>query len=88
MNTLKKEKGPRHGSDLQTVRAQMARVPGRCYDRCEVCGELNYFQHDYRDGRCVRCGEPAPLPRQKLSHEESMANSDEGIGSGGVRGGW
>ena len=63
-------------------------VPGKCYDKCEVCGEMRYFMHDYKDGKCVRCGEPAPQPRQKLSYEESMANSDEGIGSGGVRGGW
>lgn len=64
------------------------RVPNRCYDKCEVCSDMHYLPHDYKDGKCIRCGEPAPLPREKLSYEESMANSDEGIGSGGVRGGW
>ena len=70
------------------TRHQFHAVEGRCYDRCSVCGEQRYFCHQYEDGKCVRCGEPAPLPRGKLSYEESMANADEGISGSGVLGGW
>ena len=70
------------------IRHDWKSVEGRCYDQCSLCGNIRNFDHNYKDGKCVRCGELAPQPRQKKSYEESMTNADEGIGSSGVRGGW
>lgn len=66
---------------------QWKTVEGRCYEKCAVCGDMKYLPHQFKDGKCVRCGEIAPLPTN-LTYEERMANADEGITNGNVRGGW
>lgn len=66
---------------------QWKTVEGRCYEKCAVWRYALFAASIQGRKKCIRCGEIAPLPT-KLTYEECMANSDEGITNGNVRGGW
>lgn len=48
--------------DIWIAKHTWKAVPGKCEDQCVYCGRTQAVKHEYKNGKCVRCGRSVEEP--------------------------